>query len=90
MHINIEWDAAKAAGNPRKHGVSFEEAATVLLDPVVLARADDISHHESRWVIVGMTERARLLTVVYTLRGAGRIRLISALRATRNEAGEYA
>ena len=90
MHIDIEWDAAKAAGNLRKHRVSFEEAATVLLDPVALAREDDSSHDEPRWVIVGMSERARLLTVVYGLRGADRIRLISARRATRSEAGEHA
>jgi len=90
MHIGIEWDAAKAAGNLRKHGVSFEEAATVLLDPVALAREDDSSHDEPRWVIVGVSERARLLTVVYAMRGADRIRLISARRATRSEAGEYA
>jgi uncharacterized DUF497 family protein len=90
MHIDIEWDATNAAGNLRKHRVSFEEAATVLLDPAALAREDDSSHDEPRWVIVGMSERARLLTVVYALRGADRIRLISARRATRSEAGEHA
>jgi uncharacterized DUF497 family protein len=37
MHMEIEWDADKAASNLRKHGVSFEEAATALLDPMALA-----------------------------------------------------
>jgi uncharacterized DUF497 family protein len=63
MHIGIEWDAAKAAANLPKHGVGFEQAASVLLDPVALAREDHSSHDEPRWVIVGMSERARLFGV---------------------------
>jgi uncharacterized protein len=90
MHMEIEWDAAKAAANLRKHGVSFEEAATSLLDPLSLAQEDDASAGEARWVLVGLSARARLLTVVYTLRAADRIRLISARKATRKEASYYA
>jgi uncharacterized protein len=90
MHIEVEWDAAKAAANLRKHGVSFEEAATSLLDPLSLAQVDDASEGEPRWVLVGLSARARLLTVVYTLRAANRIRLISARKATRQEASYYA
>lgn len=52
---------------------------------------DDLSEDEHRWVLIGMSVRARLLTLVYTLRREDRIRLISARRATpRNEAGFYA
>jgi len=90
MHINIEWDAAKAAANFRKRRVSFEEASTALFDPRALVQEDDLSEDEHRWVLIGMSVRARLLTLVYTLRRADRIRLISARRATRNEAGFYA
>jgi uncharacterized DUF497 family protein len=90
MHMEIEWDADKAASNLRKHGVSFEEAATALLDPMALAQEDSSAEGESRWVLLGMSAQPRLLTVVYTLRGQDRIRLISARRATRNEAGQYA
>ena len=90
MHISIEWDPAKAAANFRKHGVSFDEAATVLLDPQALAREDAASESEPRWVLIGMSDKARLLTVVYTLRQQDRIRLISARRATRKEASYYA
>lgn len=64
MHIGVEWDAAKAASNFRKHGVSFEEAATALLDPLALAMEDDSTVGEARWVLVGMSSSARLLTVV--------------------------
>jgi uncharacterized DUF497 family protein len=90
MHMEIEWDADKAASNLRKHGVSFEEAATALLDPMALAQEDSSAEGESRWVLLGMSAQPRLLTVVYTLRGQDRIRLISARRATRKEAGQYA
>jgi uncharacterized protein len=90
MHIDIEWDAGKAARNERKHGVSFDEAATVLLDPMALALEDRASTGEPRWILVGVSERERLLTVVYTLRRADRIRLISARKATRQEAASYA
>jgi uncharacterized DUF497 family protein len=90
MHMEIEWDAAKAVANLKKHGVSFEEAATALLDPQALTQEDDSSTGESRWVLVGMGAAARLLTVVYTLRAEERIRLISARKATRKEASFYA
>lgn len=89
MHIEIEWDMAKAEINLRKHGIRFEEAATSLLDPQALAQEDDAAVGEVRWVLIGMSTNYRLLTVVYTLR-ADRIRLISARRSTRSEASSYA
>lgn len=88
--MDIEWDAAKAAANFKKHGIRFEEAATALLDPLALAQQDASSKGEARWVLVGMSADARLLTVVYTLRDQSRIRLISARKATRKEAAYYA
>jgi uncharacterized DUF497 family protein len=88
--MEIEWDAAKAAANLKKHGVSFDEAATSLLDPLSLAQMDDTSVGEARWLLIGMSARARLITVVYTLRAADRIRLISARKSTRKEAFYYA
>jgi len=90
MHMEIEWDADKAASNLRKHGISFEEAATALLDPTALAQEDVSAEGEARWVLLGMSAQPRLLTVVYTLRNQDRIRLISARRATRKEARQYA
>lgn len=90
MHMDVEWDLAKAAANLKKHGISFEEAATALLDPQALAQEDASAEDESRWVLIGMGARARLLTVVYTLRRGDRIRLISARKATRKEASFYA
>lgn len=92
MHNNlveIEFDPRKAAANLRKHRVSFEEAASCLLDAHALVMEDDRSVDESRWVLVGMSARARLLTVVYTLRGDNP-RLISARKATTKEMKSYA
>ena len=90
MHMDIEWDSDKADSNFKKHGVSFEEAATALLDPMALAQADGSSEGEPRWVLIGMSAQLRLLSVVYALRRQDRVRLISARKATRKEAKYYA
>ncbi len=67
-------DADKAVANFKKRGVRFEEAATALLDPRSLAQEDVDSEGESRWLLIGMSARARLLTVVYTLRNSPHFR----------------
>ncbi len=90
MHMAIEWDADKAAANFKKHGVRFEEAAAALLDPQALAQEDGDSEGEARWLLIGMSANARLLTLVYTLLDEDRIRIISARKATRQEAKYYA
>jgi len=90
MHMEIEWDVVKAASNLAKHGVSFEEAATALLDPNALAQEDRSATTEARWILIGMSVRPRLLTVVYTVRPEDRLRLISARKSTRKEASYYA
>jgi uncharacterized DUF497 family protein len=57
---------------------------------MALAFEDPDAKGESRWILLGMSSQARLLTLVYTLRDDERIRLISARKATRNEAKQYA
>jgi uncharacterized DUF497 family protein len=90
--MRFEWDPAKAATNATKHGVTFEEAATVFGDPNARVIGDpDHSVDEERFVILGMSTRARELVVSHCLRG-GRgevIRIISARRATRRESAQY-
>lgn len=88
--MEIEWDAGKADANRTKHRVEFEEAATSLLDPRALVFEERSAEGEARWVLVGLSSKPRLLTVVYTLRSEERIRLISARKATRKEAKSYA
>ncbi len=88
--MEIESDPIKAASNLIKHGVSFEEAATALHDSMALVQEDYDLQEENRWVLVGLSNQVRLLTVVYTLRNEDTIRLISARKATRKEAKYYA
>ena len=84
----VAFDPGKAAANLRNHGVRFAEAATCLLDPQALAVEDD-GEGEARWVLVGRSDRGRVLTVVYTLRGDVP-RLISARKATARERASHA
>ena len=70
--------------------MSFAEGATALPGPLALTQEDDSATGEARWVLIGMSAKARLLTVVYTLRAKHRIRLVSARKSTRKEAGFYA
>jgi len=90
----FEWDETKAAVNRTKHGVSFEEAATVFGDPEALDGADlRHSELESRSLRLGRAATGRLLIVAYTVRRRGdgeSIRIISARRASRNERAAYA
>jgi uncharacterized DUF497 family protein len=90
----FEWDPVKAATNLRKHGVSFEEAATVFLDLDALVAAD-VKHsaREARFHRIGRSAIGRVLVVVYTARSAEHgeaIRLISARRANAKERAAYA
>jgi uncharacterized DUF497 family protein len=89
MAIEFEWDAQKAETNRTKHGVSFEEAATVFGDPLA-AIFDDETHSadEQREIIIGHSDQNRLLLVSFTER-AERIRIISARRATKRERRDY-
>jgi len=87
--VEIEYDPAKAHVNLQKHGISFAVAATALLDERALAMEDPYIRGESRWLLVGLSDKARLLTVIYTLRHR-RIRLISARKASKRETKHYA
>jgi uncharacterized protein len=89
----FEWDAPKAATNVRKHGVSFNEAATVFADPDALD-GPDLKHsaQENRSLRLGRSLADRVLIVAYTTRGSGddeKIRIISARRASRKERAAY-
>lgn len=83
--MTFEWDPIKAKSNLWKHRVSFEEAATALLDPLSKTDLDpDHSLKEDRFITIGLSARQRLLIVSYTQCDEV-IRLISARLATRNE-----
>ena len=89
--LRFEWDAAKAAANLRKHGISFEEAETAFLDDHALVMADpDHSGAEDRFLLLGLSSALRVLVVVHCYRARETsIRLISARKATRPERAQY-
>jgi len=87
--MNIEYDLAKAESNFDKHNVSFDEAATALLDDQALVMEDIDSRDENRWILIGISNQTRLLTVIYTVRGDF-VRIISARKATKKEVSYYA
>lgn len=85
--MRFTWDPRKAAANVRKHGVSFEEAASVFADPLALAVED--AGDPARTVLIGVSERLRVLLTVYTEIDEDSIRIISARRATSHERRHY-
>jgi uncharacterized DUF497 family protein len=87
--LEFEWDRQKAASNLAKHGVSFEEAATVFGDPLGRVVADPRhSSEEERFVLLGFSRDKHLLAVMFVDRSES-IRIISARAATRRERRDY-
>jgi uncharacterized protein len=81
VYAGFEWDEAKAEANDRKHGVTFEEATTALVDPRAIEAPD--YDHADRFVTIGMSAFLRVLFVVHTERAhSGGIRIISARKAS--------
>ncbi len=85
--MDFSWDERKAASNLRKHGVSFDEAATVFADPLALYIEDVVD--PGRTLLPGASVRNRLLLVVHTELVDSTIRIISARRATSHERKRY-
>lgn len=91
---HFEWDPEKARGNAAKHGVGFDLAATVFLDPLAITVYDaGHSDEEERWATLGRAENAALLVVIHAYEEANgasaAIRMISARKATRQEIRDY-
>ena len=84
----VTWDNEKNESNFKKHGVWFEEAATVLFDPMALS---NINKHPSseRFEYLGHSDRSRLLYVVTVERDDDEIRIVSARQATSSERKKY-
>lgn len=89
--IHFEWDEKKNKANFRKHGVWFEEGKTIFHDPYArLIHDPDHSDEEDRFVLVGMSEKLRLLTVCHMYKKDDEIiRIFSARKAVRAEIKEY-
>jgi len=83
------WDADKARSNERKHGIRFDEAASVFFDPLFVV-VDASRNDEARHAAIGFDATCRLLYVVHVEIEASCIRIISARRATSREEDTYA
>ena len=89
METVLRWDPEKARANLRKHGVPFEEAATVFRDVLSVTISDPLhSIEESRFVTIGRSDRGRTLVVIHWEVGEA-IRIISARLANSRERREY-
>ena len=87
--MEFEWDPKKAAANVQKHGVTFQEAATVFGDTLAITFADpDHSADEPRYITFGLSRHNRLLVVSHTNR-KDRTRIISARLMIRKERKIY-
>jgi len=83
--MKFEWDPKKAVTNLKKHGVTFQEAATVFGDPLAITFPDpDHSTEEERHMTFGLSFQRRLIVVSHTERG-DRTRIISARLMDGNE-----
>ncbi len=94
MNYNFEWDIHKARSNYSKHGVRFEEAATIFRDPRALTIFDsEHSEYEDRWITMGISKTGRLLIVCHSFQEETRdsvsIRIFSSRKATRKESDLY-
>ncbi len=87
--MDIVWDLTKADSNLKKHGVSFEEAATVIQSAMTVTVEDESSADEQRFVTIGMSVKLRVLMVIHTYRDEEEIRIISARKATKKEQKTY-
>ncbi len=78
------WDQTKNRENQKKHGVSFEEALTVI-EGANYAQIMDDSNDEPRFKAIGLSSKTRILLVVYCYRDENMVRIISARKATKAE-----
>lgn len=94
MRYYFDWDPNKAKANLKKHGIGFEQASTIFLDPRMITVFDgEHSGHEDRWATIGIDKNGSLLVVVHTFQqldaNCSRIRMISARKATKREIKQY-
>lgn len=94
MRYTFEWDPVKAKQNLRKHGISFEWAAELFLDPLAVSVFDEEhSKAEERWVTIGRDSRGRVVVLVHTFSRVSaeewKVRVISARKANKREVRQY-
>ena len=92
----FSWDSEKAEINLKKHGISFDRAAEIFLDPNVISRVDRIKDGEERWQPIGMIDGLFIILVAHTITTYSEqgdyienIRIISARKADKKERRIY-
>jgi uncharacterized DUF497 family protein len=90
-YIKFDWDENKNISNQKIHNVSFTEAKTVFYDDNARLMSDpDHSDDEDRFILLGLSNKLRMLVIVHTYQEDDEIiRIISARKATKNEAKHY-
>jgi hypothetical protein len=94
LRYTFEWDPIKAQENLRKHRISFDRAAEIILDPLAVSIFDEEhSEHEERWVSMGKDRGGSVLLLIHTFLEVAadecRIRIISARKANKRETQQY-
>jgi hypothetical protein len=94
LRYTFEWDPVKAKENLRKHRISFDRAAEIILDPLAVSiRDEEHSEDEERWVSMGKDRSGSLLILIHTFSEVAaeesRIRIISARKADKRETRQY-
>lgn len=94
MEYNFEWDPVKEKQNIKKHGINFQRASKIFLDPLAISIFDEEhSENEDRWITIGAEASEVLLVVIHTFRDetlkSAVIRIISARKADKDEAKQY-
>jgi uncharacterized DUF497 family protein len=91
LELRFKWDPAKAKENLKNHGISFQEAQSVFYDDYAVEFFDDThSEWEDRFLLLGLSAQLRIVMVCHCYRESDSvIRIISARKATANEAGFY-
>lgn len=89
--MHFEWDEKKNKANFRKHGVWFEEAKTIFHDSYArLIHDPDHSIEEDRFILLGISEKLRLLVVCHVYKKEDEIiRIFSARKAKKDEIKDY-
>jgi len=91
--VQFEWSKEKNRLNIEKHGISFEEAKEVFLDPLHISKLDHrFDYFEERWITVGATKENKILVVAnifFDENGEEIIRIISARKANQKERSFY-
>ena len=89
--ISFSWDDRKNEANKKKHGISFDEAKTVFYDESAIRYFDpDNSDDEDRFLMVGVSQKFRILIVCHCFReDDSAVRIISARKATKGEEDNY-